>query len=129
MRNLLICFVQNLFSRLFKKSDATNLKIADAYFNGSRHFNELLRCVYQQKKVHEYTSAINSRNVEAFGFELPITETNLEDNFFLFNCVEGAEEWASRGGLPKAIIPLYQKMSVQSLNIPNISEIAKVYVN
>lgn len=127
----LMYFVQSLLSRLFKKHDVKKLKIADAYFNGSRHFNELLRYVYQQEKINEYTAAINSNDVEAFGFELPVNSTSLEHNFFFFDCVEVAEEWASGGGLPnnRAIIPLYLKISTEAMRSPEISEIAKVYVN
>ena len=123
-------FVQSL-SRLFKKRYIKNLKIADAYFNGSRHFNELLRYVYQQEKIYEYIAVINSTDVEAFGFELPLNGTSLEHNFFFFDHVEVAEEWASGGGLPnnRAIIPLYLKMSIESSRFPEISEIGRTYIN
>jgi len=116
---------------LFKKRDVKNLKIADAYFNGSRHFNELLRYVYQQEKIYEYNAAINSTDVEAFGFELPLTGTSLEHNFFIFSRVEVAEEWASGGGLPnnRAIIPLYLKISMESMRFPEVSGIGRTYVN
>jgi len=128
---LLINFVQSLLSMLFKKRDVKNLKIADAYFNGSRHFNELLRYVYQQEKIYEYNAAINSTDVEAFGFELPLTGTSLEHNFFIFSRVEVAEEWASGGGLPnnRAIIPLYLKISMESMRFPEVSGIGRTYVN
>jgi hypothetical protein len=127
---LLRNFVQSL-SRLFKKRCIKNLKIADAYFNGSRHFNELLRYVYQQEKIYEYIAAINSTDVEAFGFELPLNGTSLEYNFFFFDHVEVAEEWASGGGLPnnRAIIPLYLKMSIESSRLPEVSEIGRTYIN
>lgn len=123
-------FVQSL-SRLFKTHDIKNLKIADAYFNGSRHFNELLRYVYQQEKIYEYIAAINNTDVEAFGFELPLNGTSLEHNFFFFDHVAIAEEWASRGGLPnnRAIIPLYLKMSIESARSPEVSEIGRTYIN
>ncbi|MCX5814951.1 MAG: hypothetical protein NTX75_01735 [Proteobacteria bacterium] len=128
---MLINFVQSLLSMLFKKRDVKNLKIADAYFNGSRHFNELLGYVYQQEKIYEYNAAINSTDVEAFGFELPLTGTSLEHNFFIFSRVEVAEEWASGGGLPnnRAIIPLYLKISMESMRFPEVSGIGRTYVN
>jgi len=128
---MLIYSVQSLLSRLFKKRDIKNLKIADAYYNGSRHFNELLRYVYQQEKIYEYNAAINSTDVEAFGFELPLTGTSLEHNFFIFSRVEVAEEWASGGGLPnnRAIIPLYLKISMESMRFPEVSGIGRTYVN